>query len=240
MATLKWKLMAPVAGDADTAVITGDLDITNATLNVAELVAADDPEYLIASYTGTLTGSSFANTSGIPNGYGVEIDTAAKTIKLVQIAVLVTESGGSTTATEGGATDTFTVALNAFPSSNVTVTLIPDADMDFGAGAGTAVTLTFSPTNGQTEQTVTVTATDDALVEGPHTGTMTLATAGAFTTSTFTLNNTAGATQIVSSIIDNDAATWSLTGAATVAEGANASYTIALSGILDTGRIGIH
>ncbi len=86
----------------------------------------------------------------------------------VPAGVIVTESGGSTNVTEGGPTDTYTVALSGASTAPVTITI----------NAGTQVTvlpatLTFTPANWNVAQTVTVTAVSDALVEGAHTGTIT-------------------------------------------------------------------
>jgi hypothetical protein len=86
--------------------------------------------------------------------------------------VIVTETGGSTEVTEGGANDTYDLVLGAQPSQNVLITATPaDAQIDLGAGAGAAVTLTFTSGNWGTAQTVTVSATNDDVYEGkiPHT-----------------------------------------------------------------------
>ena len=91
--------------------------------------------------------------------------------------VTVTENGGSTDVAEGGATDTFDVVLDTAPTADVTVTITPDADTDLGNGAGAAIALTFTPANFDTPQTVTVTAVDDADVEGAHTSTIAFTTA---------------------------------------------------------------
>ncbi|MEZ6131872.1 MAG: choice-of-anchor I family protein [Planctomycetaceae bacterium] len=82
-------------------------------------------------------------------------------------ALLISQTGGKTEVTEGGMTDSFTVSLNQAPSSHVTVTLTPaNAQIDLGSGPGVAHALTFTSANGTDPQTVTVTAIDDAVVEG--------------------------------------------------------------------------
>lgn len=85
--------------------------------------------------------------------------------------LVVVESAGATAVTEGGATDTFTVALSSQPLANVTI----DVDTDPQLAAAPA-TLTFTPANFATPQTVTVTAVDDGSAEAGHTGTVALAT----------------------------------------------------------------
>ncbi len=87
--------------------------------------------------------------------------------------VTITESGGSTDVTEGGATDTYDVELSATPDGSVTVTVTADPQSEVSTD-GTAfygsVDLLFNDT---TAQTVTVRAKDDAVVEGSHTSTIT-------------------------------------------------------------------
>jgi len=69
--------------------------------------------------------------------------------------------------------------LNTLPSFNVVITITPDAQIDLGAGAGVAINRTFTPANAATPQTVNVTAVDDTLIEGNHTGIITHAAASA-------------------------------------------------------------
>ena len=56
--------------------------------------------------------------------------------------VAVTQSGGSTAVTEGGATDTLTLALTSQPTADVTVTLGGGADITAGPSP-----LTFTAAN---------------------------------------------------------------------------------------------
>ena len=49
--------------------------------------------------------------------------------------VTITESGGTTDVTEGGAPDSYTVVLDSPPTANVDVTITPDSQTDLGAGA---------------------------------------------------------------------------------------------------------
>ena len=70
----------------DTLVVTGDLTLTGATLNVSVLSAPTLPTYVIASYTGNRTGA-FTTVTGLPSGYSLSYDDAAK-------QVLVTNTAG--------------------------------------------------------------------------------------------------------------------------------------------------
>ena len=75
----------------------------------------------------------------------------------------VAASGGSTTVTEAGATDTFTVVLNAQPTSDVVFNV---SSGDTGEATVSASSLTFTTSNWDTAQTVTVTSVDDDLDDG--------------------------------------------------------------------------
>tara|TARA_R110002049_G_scaffold185580_3_gene353828 strand:+ start:61123 stop:65544 length:4422 start_codon:yes stop_codon:yes gene_type:complete len=75
--------------------------------------------------------------------------------------------------------ETFSVVLDAAPATNVTVTIDPDTQLElFGNAAGAATNLTFTPGNWYLPQMVTVTAADDAVDEGDHTGTITITPSG--------------------------------------------------------------
>ena len=136
-------------------------------------------------------------------------DTAYNGLTVADVVVNITdndtvgfsviESDGATNVVEGGATDTYTVALTSTPTADVTVTLTPDSQIDLGAGAGVAVTLVFTPANALTPQTVTVAAFDDAIVEGAHSGTITMTA----TSADAGYNNLNGPS-VTASIADND------------------------------------
>jgi hypothetical protein len=111
--------------------------------------------------------------------------------------VTITHSGGTTTIAEGGATDSFQVALASRPADNVMIAIAGNNDIGLSAA-----TLTFTPDNWQTLQTVTLTAVDDSLVEGTETPSVTLTASSADAS----YNNLAIAPVPVT-ITDNDAAT---------------------------------
>lgn len=77
------------------------------------------------------------------------------------VNVLVTESGGSTEISEAGATDTYTLALNAEPTGPVTIALQPNSQ----ATVSPAGPLVFDSTNWNTPVTITVSAAFDTTVE---------------------------------------------------------------------------
>jgi hypothetical protein len=107
--------------------------------------------------------------SGVAGDY-VEVLGITSTAPGVNIA----QSGGSTAVTEGGATDTYTVVLTGEPTASVTITPSPNSQLTVSQPS-----LTFTISNWSTPQTVTVTAVNDALAEGTHSGTVTHAAASA-------------------------------------------------------------
>ena len=68
---------------ADRLSVTGNLALGGATLALSPLTTPSALGYVIASYTGTLSGS-FASVTGMPAGYELQYDATAKQIKLVQ------------------------------------------------------------------------------------------------------------------------------------------------------------
>ena len=75
----------------------------------------------------------------------------------------VAASGGSTTVSEAGSTDTFTVVLNAQPTSDVVFDV---SSGDTGEATVSVASLTFTTSNWDTAQTVTVTGVDDTINDG--------------------------------------------------------------------------
>lgn len=81
--------------------------------------------------------------------------------------VKIEESNGGTSLSEAGTTDSYTVVLTSQPTSNVTINIAPD-----NQSTTTPTSLVFTTSNWNTLQTVTVTAVNDAVVEGSHTTTI--------------------------------------------------------------------
>lgn len=69
----------------DTLTITGDLTLTGGTLRISVGAAPTLPLYVIATCTGTLTGS-FATVSGMPAGYSLNYNTTARQIEITNAA----------------------------------------------------------------------------------------------------------------------------------------------------------
>ncbi|MDD2758582.1 MAG: hypothetical protein PHD72_04455 [Patescibacteria group bacterium] len=102
-------------------------------------------------------------------GEGSNSDTASATTSAASYGVTVTQSGGSTAVTEGGATDSYTLVLTAVPSANVVITVAASG----GKVSLSTSTVTFTVANYDVAQTITVTAVDDSTIEGTHTDTIT-------------------------------------------------------------------
>jgi Ca2+-binding RTX toxin-like protein len=79
------------------------------------------------------------------------------------VPIAITQTGGNTQVTEGGATDSYTVVLAAQPTANVTITLNGSPQLSTNV-----TTLTFTTANWNDPQTVTVTAINDTIGEGNH------------------------------------------------------------------------
>lgn len=144
------------------------LTFTSANWSTAQTVtisALDD-----AQIEGTHTGIvSFATSSS---------DSRYNGLTIASITVIITDNdssstpgasvnqtGGTTQVVEGGATDSFSVVLSTQPVSNVVITINVDSQISVAP-----TTLTFTPSNWASAQTVTVSAVNDALVEGTHSG----------------------------------------------------------------------
>ena len=99
-------------------------------------------------------------TATLPARY----DGASASVTVVS-PVTVTETAGGTAVAEGGATDSYTVALRTRPEVNVTVTASAGDGLLVRTAAdatpAASKTLTFTPANWSEAQAVTVSAADD-------------------------------------------------------------------------------
>lgn len=108
-------------------------------------------------------------TSSDPNYNGAGANPADVSLTCIDddtAAIIIAETGGSTAVVEGGATDTYTVKLGSQPTGNVTVTIT-------GTQVSASLTpLTFTTANWASEQTITVSAVQDSVAEGAHSGSL--------------------------------------------------------------------
>ncbi|MBJ46267.1 MAG: hypothetical protein CL465_05685, partial [Acidimicrobiaceae bacterium] len=153
-----------VSSDTGEATVTSTLTFTSANWDTAQTVTVTgaDDDLIDGTVSSTITVS--VNDASSDNNFDAVADqtVTASTTDDDVAGFTVTETEGSTSVTEAGGTDTFTVVLNAQPSSNVVLSI---ASSDTGEATVTS-TLTFTSANWDTAQTVTVTGADDDLVDG--------------------------------------------------------------------------
>ena len=206
----------------DVSVSPSSLTFTTMNWSTAQTVtvtAADDDD-AVPDADVTLTHS----VSGAD--YSMPTTTGSVTVTITENdmrGVTVTPTALSVTE---GSTGNYMVKLNSQPMGNVTVTVtgaMGDVSVDTSTAAGDQNTLTFAPSTWNTAQTVEVRAAEDM---------------DAVADAAVTLTNTASGGDYVSSesasvevtIVEDDTATFSVTGPARVGEGdGTATYTVSLS-----------
>ena len=190
------------------------------TPRMVMVAAADDDDAVndaVVTLTHTASGGDYASLTGPSLSVTItENDTRGVTLSTTTLTV------------NEGDTESYTVLLDSEPTGNVTVTIGGTDNTDITvdtdpATTGDQTTLTFTPTNWSTPRMVMVAAADDddalndAVVTLTHT-----ASGGDYASLT--------GPSLSVTIIENDAATFSATGPATIAEGAGtATYTVSLS-----------
>lgn len=141
------------------------------TPQTVTLVALDDGS-TEGTHTATMNHSA---ASGDANYNGLSATNVTASIADANgPGVSLTESSGSTTVSEGAASDSYTVVLTSAPTSSVTVAVAFDTTQLTVNGSSTSpVNLTFTTGDWFTAQTVTVAAVDDTNIEGSHSSTLT-------------------------------------------------------------------
>ncbi len=181
------------------------LTFTTGNWNVAQTITVQAVDDLIVegAHIDTVT---HATTSADANYNALTV--ASVTVNIADndtAGVTVTQSGGTTNVTEGGATDTYTVVLNTTPANSVTVQLSFGSQIlvstDGVTFVASPVSLTFTTGNWNVAQTITVQAVDDLIVEGAHSDTITHAT-----TSADANYNALTVASVTANITDNDTA----------------------------------
>jgi uncharacterized protein (DUF1800 family) len=135
----------------------------------APTVTIDPPPFGGGVILATATSDNSAD--GNYNNYWSYTHSALKVTLLDDdlSGILLTQTDGQTTVSEAGATDTYTLALASAPTANVTISISPAANTALPPVAQVTTnpsTVTFTPTNWNTPQTITVSAINDATVEG--------------------------------------------------------------------------
>ena len=195
------------------------------TPRMVMVAAADDDDAVndaAVTLTHTASGGDYASLTGPSLSVTItENDSRGVTLSTTTNTTITTLTVNETE------TESYTVVLDSEPTGDVTVTIDgtdnTDITVDTSTETGNQTTLTFTPINWSTPRMVMVAAADDD---------------DAVNDAAVTLTHTASGGDYASltgpslsvTIIENDAATFSATGPATIAEGAGtATYTVSLS-----------
>ncbi|MEO5690951.1 MAG: metallophosphoesterase [Candidatus Saccharimonadales bacterium] len=127
--------------------------LTQSTVTTTHTVSGLSPETQYSFRCRVKVGTTGYNSNG------QTLTTPASTVPRLD----VTESNGATTVAEPATTDTIQVALGKQPVGNVVVNI---SSSDTSEGVVSPQSLSFSSTNWNVGQTVTVTAVDDAIIDG--------------------------------------------------------------------------
>lgn len=153
-------------------------------------------------------------TITLAGGTGYTIGTSNEATGIINdddtAGVLLKESLGSTNVTEGGMTDSFTVVLTSQPTEEVVISLLNGSQ----TSTNPASMITFNGSNWNTPKIVMVTAVDDNVVEGLHTGSISLAAGSADPN-----YNNIPIANVAANITDNDVATVIFSGGGSLQEG---------------------
>jgi hypothetical protein len=146
----------------ETQVVPSSLNFTSANWNTPQTITVSafndtEPE---GAHSEAIT-HTVSSTDPKYNGFSVSNVTA----NVIDNDAGLVVSKSSAAATEGGATDSYTVGLTIPPTANVTVNITGGSNLGLSPSS-----LIFTPANWNTPQTVTVSALDDRIVEGDHSG----------------------------------------------------------------------
>ena len=214
--TYKLKLQSQPSADVTIALTfspVGQITLDKSTLTFTQsnynnfqtvTVTAVDDSIQEGDHTATITHTSSSadgSYNGLTSNLTVDIDDNDWVLH-------ITETAGNTNVAEGGATDTYKVHLAFRPGHGKTVTVTLTTD---GVATVSPTTLTFTYDNWDDDQTVTVTAYNDPVVEpSPHDGVITHTLASgdscfsgrvAYLKAHVTDNDTAGVTVLPASIL---------------------------------------
>ena len=127
-------------------------------------VSAVDDFVVEGDHSGTVTHTVVSVDA---NFNGVTVASISATILDNDHAGVVADVGGGIAVGEGGATDAYTIRLASQPTADVVISISADSQV-----TTTPTSLTFTAADWNVPQAVTVTAVDDLVAEGTHTGTI--------------------------------------------------------------------
>ncbi len=120
------------------------------------------------SHTSASSDPNYEATTSFSGGYTPGNVVLAAITDIDVAGIVLTETDGSTSVIVGQTTDTYTIALNSKPNGNVVFLLTATED------ATTAARLyTFTPSNWNTAQIATLSASNNSIYEGTHSATIT-------------------------------------------------------------------
>ena len=142
------------------------LAFNSANWNIAQTVAVTGVDDFVVDGAFFYTIITAPAVSGDPSYRGLDpIDVSVVNLDNDVAGINVSTGGLALITTESGGTATFTVVLTSLPTEEVIIGL-SNSNPAEGTVPGTPPSLTFTPTNGLTPQTVTVTGVNDFVVDG--------------------------------------------------------------------------
>ncbi len=180
--SLTWNsLGGGIQTNGSEALTTSDLSLPN----LASGIHAINVTQSLQAWSGGAANFGWMLSSGGSNGFAFSSsEGGAAPILTVTYEIssdpvpglVVAQSDGTTVVTEGGAGDSFTIALLSAPVAEVTVAVSTAGPDDIGINP---TLFTFTPQNWQVSQAVALSAINDNLVEGTETFDITLTTISA-------------------------------------------------------------
>ncbi|MFL3017787.1 MAG: beta strand repeat-containing protein, partial [Acidimicrobiales bacterium] len=216
------------SADTGEATVTSSLTFTNGNWNSAQTVTVTgvDDNIIDGTQTTTITAAVIDAISDDAFDSVANQTVSATTTDNDVAGFTIAQSDGSTSVNESGNTDTFTLVLNAQPSSDVVLSI---SSADTGEATVTSL-ISFTSGNWNTPQTVTVTGVNDSIIDGTITTTMTVIVVDAISNDNF--DGVADQTVSVTTV-DNDVAGFTIVqsgGSTSVNEsGTTDTFTVVLN-----------
>ncbi|MGV6810113.1 MAG: Calx-beta domain-containing protein [bacterium] len=160
------------SGDTGEATVSASsLTFTNTNWNTAQTVTITGMNDSEADGNQNVTVTLSVNDASSDNAYDALSDKTVTVTNGDDEVAGFTLSKTTATVNESGTTDSFTVVLDAQPSSDVVINVTSG---DTGEATVSASSLTFTNTNWNTAQTVTITGMNDSEADGNQNVTVTL------------------------------------------------------------------
>ena len=177
-------VIALTSSDTGEATVNSPLTFTPANWDTPQTVTvtgADDGSVVDGDQTSLITISIEDANSNDSFDAVVDQTVSATTTDDDVAGFTVDQLDGSVEVDESGTTDTFTVVLDAQPTSDVLLSL----SINDNSEASVSSSLTFTPINWDSPQTVTVTGLDEETVDGIQTSTVTISVVDAVSNDSF-------------------------------------------------------